>query len=80
LGNNQKFAADRGLDTDTFNAGFVQFSEQLAANLKAASNHPAVVFVKQSGAMHTENAWAERFPAAIQFLFPVQTSVKPSRE
>lgn len=72
LGNFQQFARDRGIEPDAFNTGFVQLSEQLAANLKAAMNHPAVVFVEQPGAMHNENAWAERFPAAIQFLFPKQ--------
>lgn len=69
LGENLKFARDHGLDA--FNQGFVQLSEQLAKNLEAAAmNHPAVVFVKQPGAKHEENAWAERFPAAIKFLFP----------
>jgi enterochelin esterase-like enzyme len=71
LGDNVKFAHDHGMEADAFNSGFVQFSEQLAANLKAAPmNHPAVVFIKQQGAKHEEKAWAERFPAAIQFLFP----------
>jgi predicted alpha/beta superfamily hydrolase len=70
LGNFQQFARDRGLEPDAFNGGFVQLSEQLAANLKAAVNHPAVVFVKQPDAKHEESAWAQRFPAAILFLFP----------
>jgi enterochelin esterase-like enzyme len=71
LGDNVKFARGHGLEPDAFNSGFVQLSGQLAANLKtAAMNHPAVVFVKQPGARHEEQAWAERFPAAIQFLFP----------
>jgi hypothetical protein len=71
LGDNIKFARDHGMEPEAFNNGFVQLSEQLAANLKAAAfNHPAVVFVKQPGAKHEEQAWAQRFPAAIQFLFP----------
>ncbi len=71
LGDNIQFGRDHGLEPDAFNSGFVQLSEQLAANLKAAAlNHPAVVFVKQPGAKHQEQAWASRFPAAIQFLFP----------
>src|ERR1700733_302370 len=71
LGDNLKFAHDHGMEADAFNSGFVQFSEQLAANLKAAAmNHPAVVFIKQPEAKHEEKAWAERFSAAIQFLFP----------
>ncbi len=73
LGENVQFARDHGMEPDAFNSGFVQLSEQLAANLKAAAlNHPAVVFVKQPGAKHEEPAWASRFPAAIQFLFPKQ--------
>jgi enterochelin esterase-like enzyme len=71
LGDNVKFARDHGTEPEAFNTGFVQLSEQLAANLKAAAlNHPAVLFVKQPGAKHEEPAWAERFPAAIKFLFP----------
>lgn len=71
LGDSVKFARDHGMEPDVFNSGFVQLSEQLAANLKAAAlNHPDVVFVKQPGAKHEEKAWAERFPAAIKFLFP----------
>ena len=71
IGDSIKFAHDHGFDPDTFDRGFVQLSEQLANNLKAAAfNHPAVVFVKQPGARHEEKAWAERFPAAIKFLFP----------
>jgi predicted alpha/beta superfamily hydrolase len=84
LGDNKQFAHDHGMEPDAFNAGFVQLSEQLAANLKAAAlNHPAVIFVKQQGAKHEEKAWSERFPAAIQFLFPKPgqqtTQVHPQR-
>jgi enterochelin esterase-like enzyme len=71
LGDNTKFARDHGFDPETFNRGFAQLSEQLAAALQtAAFNHPAVVFAKQPGAKHEEQAWAQRFPAAIKFLFP----------
>ena len=71
LGDNIKFARDHAMEPEAFNTGFVQLSEQLAANLKAAAlNHPAVLFRKQPGAKHEEQAWAERFPAAIKFLFP----------
>jgi predicted alpha/beta superfamily hydrolase len=75
LGENVQLARDHGMEPEAFNNGFVQLSEQLAANLKAAAlNHPAVVFVKQPGAKHEEQAWAQRFPAAIQFLFPKPNS------
>jgi predicted alpha/beta superfamily hydrolase len=74
LGDSVKFARDHGMEPDAFNTGFVQLSEQLAANLKtAALNRPAVIFVKQPGAKHEEQAWAARFPAAIKFLFPKLT-------
>jgi enterochelin esterase-like enzyme len=53
------------------NAGFTHLSIQLATNLKAAAiNRPQVKLVVTPGAKHQEKAWAARFPAAIQFLFP----------
>jgi enterochelin esterase-like enzyme len=54
-----------------FDTGILQMSQQLAANLKgAALNHAEVMFVATPGAHHEEQAWAQRFSAAIQFLFP----------
>ena len=80
LGENLQFARDHGMEPDAFNSGFVQLSEQLGTNLKAAAfNHPAIVFVKQSGAKHEEQAWAQRFPTAIQFLFPKQNPTQPGQ-
>ena len=68
---NEKFARDHGLEVSSFDSGFVQLSEKLAAALQAAAlNRPAVMLVKTPGAKHEEKAWAERFPAAIKFLFP----------
>jgi enterochelin esterase-like enzyme len=78
IGDSVQFAHDHGFDPGTFDRGFVQLSEQLAKNLEAAAfNRPAVVFVKQPGARHEEKAWAERFPAAIKFLFPKQSVDQP---
>jgi hypothetical protein len=59
------------LRLDEVDAGAVVMSRQLATNLKAAAmNHPEVMFVAAPGAHHEELAWAARFPAAIEFLFP----------
>jgi predicted alpha/beta superfamily hydrolase len=64
---------EKGLDVSTLDSGFAQLSELLAAELKAsAMNRPEVRFVNEPGAAHAEKYWAERFPAAIQFLFPVE--------
>ena len=44
---------------------------QLAANLRSATFAPgAVSLVIDPDAVHDENAWAKRFPEAIQYLFP----------
>jgi predicted alpha/beta superfamily hydrolase len=73
---NEQFVHEHGMEVATVDKGFAQLSEQLAADLQAAAlNHPAVVFVKQPGAKHEEKAWAERFPAAIKFLFPKVNSL-----
>ena len=41
-------------------------------------SHDAVAsslrYVRVNGAAHTENAWAARFPAVLEFLFPPQTA------
>ncbi len=68
---NENFAREHGLEGSSFDSGFVHLSEKLAAALQAAAlNRPTVLLVKTPGAKHEEKAWAERFPAAIQFLFP----------
>jgi enterochelin esterase-like enzyme len=47
--------------------------KQLAANLRSATFRPGEVrVVLDPDAIHDENAWAKRFPEAIQFLFPKQ--------
>jgi predicted alpha/beta superfamily hydrolase len=62
----------RGADNPD-NLGFVRAFRMLEANLKAAAQRPPqVLTVVQPGAAHNEAAWASRFPAAIQFLFPQQ--------
>jgi len=66
-----EFAQKAGIDVAAGNAGFAHASEKLAANLKVAEiNRPDVMFVSTPGAHHEEKAWAARFPAVIQFLFP----------
>lgn len=57
--------------SQTVDSGFIALSRTLAADLKAATlNHPDILLVVQPGARHHEQYWAERFPTAIQFLFP----------
>ena len=78
---NEKFAREHGLEVSSFDSGFVQLSEKLATALKAAAlNRPEVLLVKTSGAKHEEKAWAERFPAAIQFLFPGHSTGAPKEK
>jgi hypothetical protein len=56
---NEKFAREHGLEVSSFDSGFVQLSEKLAAALQAAAlNRPAVMLVKTPGAEHEEKAWA----------------------
>jgi hypothetical protein len=35
-----------------------------------------LLVVKEQGAAHDENAWAERFPRALQFLYGYLTTQK----
>ena len=73
-------AHEHGLEVGSFDSGFAQLSEKLAAAFQAtALNRPAVLLVKTPGAQHEEKAWAERFPAAVKFLFP-KPSVESARE
>lgn len=54
-----------------FDSGFVQLSRTLAANFKAAFfTHTEVKLTVQPGASHNPQFWSERFPAAVQFLYP----------
>ena len=57
------------------NEASARMLNQLAANLRAASFQPGEVrVVIDPDAVHDENAWARRFPEAIQFLFPAATA------
>jgi enterochelin esterase-like enzyme len=59
------------LGVPNFDSGFVQLSKILASNLEAAVfNHPAVKLTIKPGAHHNAQYWGERFPAAVQFLYP----------
>ena len=58
------------LDVPAFDASIVQLSQTLAGNFKAAMfNHPQVRVTVQESAHHGTQFWAERFPAAVQFLY-----------
>lgn len=53
------------------NEASAKMLNQLAANLRSAIAQPGEVrVVIDPEATHDENAWAKRFPEAIQFLFP----------
>ena len=53
------------------NDAMLKLESQLEKNLKAAIAKPAeVLFVHDETAKHNEQAWAKRFPKAIEFLFP----------
>ncbi len=53
------------------NEASAKMLNQLGANLRAATFEPGEVrVVIDPDATHNEDAWAKRFPEAIQFLFP----------
>ena len=59
------------LGMPNFDAAFVEMNKTVAANFKAAMlNHPEVLLTVQQGAHHRSQAWGERFPVAIKFLYP----------
>jgi predicted alpha/beta superfamily hydrolase len=81
IGDNEKFARDRGMEPSSFDRGFVELSERLSAAFEASAlNHPAVLLVETPEARHEEQAWAGRFPAAIQFLFPKPSTESPKEK
>ena len=53
------------------NAASVKMLNQLAGNLRAAIYRPGEVRMEiDPEAAHNEEAWAKRFPEAVEFLFP----------
>ena len=66
-----------GLNQRDTDPGAVRMVETLASNLKAAyRRHPEVLVVVQPGANHSSQFWAQRLPAAIQFLYEEAAFVK----
>jgi predicted alpha/beta superfamily hydrolase len=64
--------------SEEFDAGWVAMNVTLARELKESYlTHPKVLYVVGKGHRHQEKAWAERFPAAIEFLFPASPSDSP---
>jgi predicted alpha/beta superfamily hydrolase len=61
-----------GYDPEVFNRTFAHNAELLAENFRNSGDLPAVKFVEAPGAKHEEAAWRQRFPAAIEFLFPAR--------
>jgi enterochelin esterase-like enzyme len=67
-----------GYDPETFNRTFAHNARLLADNFKSSGGENiAVQFTEVPGARHEEAAWQARFPAAIQFLFPVRPARTP---
>ncbi len=52
------------------NAGYVAWNEALRDRM-TRDGDDGVNFVVSPGALHNEQAWAERLPGALRFLFPV---------
>ena len=66
----EQYLGPLGLNERDADPGAVRMVETLASNLKAAYfKHPDVRLVIQPGANHSSQFWAQRLPAAIQFLY-----------
>lgn len=59
-----------GLDPDEEDRGFARTTRTVAANLRAVMGDARVHFVEQPDGTHSEDDWAKRFPADVEFLFP----------
>ncbi|HXW61350.1 MAG TPA: alpha/beta hydrolase-fold protein [Candidatus Acidoferrales bacterium] len=68
--NIEQYLGPLGLSERDTDPGAVKMVESLASNLKGAYfKHPEVMLVVQPGANHSSQFWAQRLPAAIQFLY-----------
>lgn len=68
--NIEQYLGPLGLNERDTDPGYVRMIETLASNLKGAYfKHPEVMLVVQPGANHSSQFWAQRLPAAIQFLY-----------
>jgi hypothetical protein len=69
----------RGLDPQAFNRNLARDARLIAQNLQAAGGEfTAVRFDEVPGGRHNEESWRNRFPAAVEFLFPNQRSAEGS--
>jgi enterochelin esterase-like enzyme len=68
--NIEQYLGPLGLNERDTDPGAVRMAETLASNLKGAYfKHSDVMLVVQLGANHSSQFWAQRLPAAIQFLY-----------
>ena len=67
----------RGLSAAAINSAMVRSVNSLAANFRADGSDVKLVIAL--GAHHSVHAWAERFAAAIQFLFPAESGAQSER-
>ncbi len=68
---------NHGLSADAFNSAMVHAVELLAANFRTDGSKVKLLIAP--GAHHSESAWADRFAAAIQFLFPAPSAPQTQR-
>jgi predicted alpha/beta superfamily hydrolase len=68
--NTEQYLGPLGLNERDTDPGYVKMVEALASNLEGAYfKRPEVTLVVQPGANHSSQFWAQRLPAAIQFLY-----------
>jgi enterochelin esterase-like enzyme len=66
----EEYLAPMGLAERDTDPAAVKMVETLASNIKGAYfKHPDIMLVIQPGANHSSQYWAQRLPAAIEFLY-----------
>ena len=73
--NVEQYLGPLGLNERDTDPAYVRMVETLTSNLRGAYfKHPEVMLVVQPGAHHSNEFWAQRLPAAIQFLYEERSS------
>jgi predicted alpha/beta superfamily hydrolase len=69
----QEMVRKMGISPEGFDKVFARNSRMMAANFSdAGGSNIALKFVEAPEGTHSEEAWAKRFPAAVEFLFPAK--------
>ena len=67
-----------GEESKGLNGVMLKAMQQVEKNLKSAyANQAEVILMVDEPSHHNEQAWAKRFPRAIEFLFPVGKTASP---